>query len=292
MSTKIAIIGAGNLGIALAQLFNINNYEVILGARDIDKAERDTKQFSLSIRSPKEAVKNADISVLTVSDSAIQSVCNELEGSFKSKSIVTHCSGALDSQVLTRARINDCYICSSHPLNTFPNKIAATNLLSTIEHNTYLYCEGDAKALLEIERHFNKVGFHSIVINTSAKTLYHTACVFACNYLTVLMELSLQTAEAAELDRDLFWQSLQPLIQSTLSNINQHGTIDALSGPIARADIETLNKHINELESVSPELRNSYTDMAAHAVLLTLKKSLLSPEKADKLNEFLQLISE
>ena len=292
MSTRIAIIGAGNLGIALAQLFNTNNYEVVLGARDIDKAERDTNQFQLSITPPIEAVKNADISVLTVSDSAIQLLCNELAGAFKPKSIVTHCSGALDSQVLNKARINDCYICSAHPLNTFPNKVAAVNLLSNIEHNTNLYCEGDIEALPEIERHFNKVGFQSIVINTNAKTLYHTACVFACNYLTVLMELSLQTAEAAELDRDLFWQSLQPLIQSTLSNINQHGTIDSLSGPIARADIETLNKHINELKNVSPELRNSYADMAAHAVLLALKKSPLSAEKADKLNEFLQLISE
>ena len=98
------------------------------------------------------------------------------------------------------------------------------------------------------------------------------------------MEMSLSTAEAADIGRDEFWNSLQPLIQATLSNISQHGTAKALSGPIARGDVNTIATHLYELEGVSQQLKNNYADLGLKALELAVENGQLSHDKIKKIN--------
>lgn len=284
----IAIIGAGNVGTALAQSFIREGYTVAIGTRNPRKARKIITPLNQVITSPEQAVINADINLLAVTDGAIQGVCNSLANHFKPGSIVAHCSGALDSQVLSEALKQKCLICSLHPLNTFPNIDAALKLLSNTSHNTYLYCEGNNEALQCIRVHFERIGFNPVDIRTKAKPLYHAACVFACNYLTTLMDISLQTAEAADLDDDIFWQAIQPLIQTTLQNISQQGTSQALSGPIARGDQKTVKKHLNELGNCSDDLQNIYTTLAIQTIKLAAQNNHLDNKTIDQLMALLK----
>ena len=135
---------------------------------------------------------------------------------------------------------------------------------------------------------FESVGFHTACISSAAKPLYHAACVFACNYLTVLMELSLATAEAAPLDRQTYWRALQPLISSTINNIEEGDTSNALSGPIARGDEDTVSKHANHLQQVSASIAHSYLDLGRHALSLAIQKDQLSSAQISALRRVLK----
>lgn len=287
--SSIAIIGPGNLGLALANCL-ATKHQVYLAGRSITDTK--TKAALLDKKVSKqvfvvtmdEAAQQADLVLLTVSDSAIETVARSLQAHFKADAIIAHCSGALSSSILSKTSQRNNKTCSLHPLNTFPNVEDSLGRLSNETHGTYLYCEGDQSALVITDKLFGELGFKPVTIKPEAKTLYHTACVFACNYLNSLMEASLQTAEAADIDRDQFWQSLQPIIHSTLQNINHSGTAQSLSGPIARTDSKTIAKHIEALDE-STDLTALYQELGKVALTMLLDSEQSKDDEGTKIDK-------
>ena len=120
----------------MAQLFSNTSHDVVLGVRNVTSAKSLTSKFNLklTIKTAKQAINNADIVILAVTDSSIEELCHSLEKHFKTGAIVTHCSGALSSSILQSARESDCHIASTHPLNSFPNIAASLEKFSTAKH--------------------------------------------------------------------------------------------------------------------------------------------------------------
>jgi predicted short-subunit dehydrogenase-like oxidoreductase (DUF2520 family) len=259
---SIVIIGRGKVGQSLTQLFASLNYKVVNIGRE--KSEQIA------------AVADADITLICVSDGSIQNVCEGLANSFKKDSVVAHCSGALDSSILNSAKQSGCAVASCHPLNTFPNISLSLQRFASTNHGSYMYAEGGLNALNTLTPLFEHAGFNNTCIHREAKPLYHAACVFACNYLSSLMDMSLEAATKAGLEKEPFWRSLQPLIQSTLENISEHGTTGALSGPIARGDSATVEAHMRALSEHSNSLKTSYADLGLRALEIALQKGELS----------------
>ena len=270
---SIAIIGAGKVGRCLDQLFSLCNYRTVLIGRDITEHENN--------------ISNADIVLITTNDDAIQSVCNSVAHLLKNSAIVSHCSGALDSSILSSAQQKGCYVASTHPLNTFPTLEASLATFKDTHHNTSLFCEGDTHALKCLSMIFENAGFNVVKMDSQAKTAYYTACVMACNYLTVLMDLSLTTAEHGGIDKPQFWQAVQPLIQATLTNITQQGTSQSLSGPIARGDAQTVTQHIDFLSQKDQAIGGIYVSLAEHALKLATQQGTLSDKQLDALKTVL-----
>ena len=88
------------------------------------------------------------------------------------------------------------------------------------------------------------------------------------------MDIALTTAEAAGLDPQLAWQALSPLIQKTITNIDQLGTSGALTGPIARGDVNTIKMHLNALNKTDPKLAQLYKQLGDWTVQLAVQKGL------------------
>lgn len=235
-TTKVAIIGAGVVGQTFAKLLAEQpQYAVTLGSRSGDV-------------SMQAAAQNADIVLVTVSDSAIQTVCQDLvaANAIKADAVVAHCSGALTSEILQR---HAGPTASIHPLQTFPNVEAALPKVA----GTYCYCEGNEQALQTLKPLISALQMQPVIIQAKNKPLYHAAAVMACNNLVALMECALQLGEAAEIDRDVMWKSLKPLIDATVENIDKHGTSDSLTGPVARGDADTLCSHLAAIKA-SPDI--------------------------------------
>lgn len=253
-TTKVAIIGAGVVGQTFAQLLAaLPQYQVKLGSRSGDISMED-------------AAKDADIILLTVSDSAIQTVCQNLVAAkaIKADALVAHCSGALTSEILSS---HSGSTASMHPLQTFPKVQAALPKVA----GTYCYCEGDEAALHTLKPLIAALQMQQVIIQAKNTPLYHAAAVMACNNLVALMECALQLGEAAEIDRDVMWKSLKPLVDATVENIDKHGTKEALTGPVARGDMEILRSHLKAIDA-SPKLRETqgsvYREMALQAAEL------------------------
>lgn len=274
---NLAIIGAGKVGQSLARLFSLTGYSVTVIGRDL----------RLEIDKYQQCISNADVVLITTSDGEIKTACENITPFLTDNTVITHCSGALDSSVLESAKTKGCYVASSHPLNTFPTLSASLATLQDTDHGTALFCEGESAALSVLSPLFETAGFNIVEIASDAKTAYHTACVFACNYLTVLMDLSLTTAAHGGIDKTQFWQAIQPLVQATLTNITQQGITDSLSGPIARGDTQTVTQHIDFLSTNNKPIGDTYLSLAEHTLRLAKQQGDLSDEKLEQLKAVL-----
>lgn len=284
---SIAIIGAGKLGRTVGIVAREKGYSIsAISGRDLPKLA----EFSSSLGSPRvcvpsEAAACAEIVFLSVSDDAIEPLCSALasSGSFKPGQIVTHFSGALSSEVLASAKTAGALVASTHPLQTFSSVDSALNSLP----GTFWFCEGDAQALSILMQLITEIGGLPRIIPTQKKALYHAASVIACNYLDTLMDIALNVAEAAELERDDAWQALQPLIQATLRNISASGTTNALTGPIARGDLKTVSRHLEALAEKDAQIETIYRVLGKWTTGIAVRKGL----NADMQTQLLGLLN-
>lgn len=115
------------------------------------------------------------------------------------------------------------------------------------------------------------MGAKALQISPEAKPLLHAAAVVASNYIVVLADLVTKIAPEAEISESVALQALTPLMQNTLQNINELGVTDALTGPIARGDIETIRTHLSLLKE-KPELLSLYKTLGRGAANISETK--------------------
>ncbi|MFW6062460.1 MAG: DUF2520 domain-containing protein, partial [Planctomycetota bacterium] len=113
--------------------------------------------------------------------------------------------------------------------------------------------------------------------------LYHAAAVVACNYLSGLMDAALALAGQAGIDRRTAWPALEPLVRATMENIAAEGPAAALTGPIARGDAATVQRHLDALAGGDDDLLELYRAAGRWTVQLARRKGALAPEEAEKL---------
>ena len=89
---------------------------------------------------------------------------------------------------------------------------------------------------------------HWIKLGAGDKAAYHTAAVMTCNYLVTLVKLATDLWDSFGIPREQAIQALLPLLKGTINNIENLGVPNALTGPIARGDIGTVQIHLNTLK--------------------------------------------
>ena len=128
-----------------------------------------------------------------------------------------------------------------------------------------------------------------VVLTAEDKVRYHAAAVFACNYLVTLVELATNLWKGFEISQQHSVTSLMPLLRGTLSNIENIGLPDCLTGPIARGDMGTINKHLEVLKKEKePALLQSYKLLGRQTVPIALAKGKINLAQAEELYKLLQ----
>jgi predicted short-subunit dehydrogenase-like oxidoreductase (DUF2520 family) len=126
-------------------------------------------------------------------------------------------------------------VASIHPIRSFAVPAEVVQSFT----GTWCGIEGDQRALDVLIEGFSAIGAHLVPINTDFKMLYHSAAVFASNYLVTLLDVALQAYAKAGISDDVALNMIEPLVRKTVDGIFQVGPEKALSGPIARGDLET-----------------------------------------------------
>ena len=157
------------------------------------------------------------------------------------------------------------FAASMHPLQTFASPEQAMRDLP----NSYCVIEGDEPAVQTALQLAQALALIPMVLQPDAKVLYHAAAVMACGGLTALLHAVEQVAAEAGIPRESMWQAFSPLIQTTLRNVRERGAGQALTGPVAREDTQTIHAHLQALDDLPNEqsLYQALTDYAMRRIL-------------------------
>lgn len=259
---KISIIGIGRVGGALAIALMENGYEIEnLVARKDEDFERINEiiQANLKFLLFDELKKiTSDVILITTQDSEISNVARSLAQNLRHKPFVFHTSGALSSEVLQNLNSIGCKIGSIHPLVSISDSILGAQRFE----NAYFCVEGDDEAVKIAEQIVKNLKGKSFSIETKYKTLYHASAVTACGHLVALIDVAIEMLTKCGLDEKNAREILLPLTKSTFENLVTQTTTAALTGTFARADVETLEKHLKILrENVSTEALEVYLQL-------------------------------
>ncbi len=281
----IGFIGAGTVGSALAISLQRQGYTIAgVTSRSRESAQRLASLLPgvQACESPQEIADTAELVFLTVPDDYIKPVTDSLR--WQPGRAVVHCSGSLSLDALQSARLQGASTGGIHPLQTFAS---VENAIQNLPGSTFAL-ESDAPALLEELRAIAAaLGGHSITLGKGDKALYHASAVLACNYLVTLVKLATDLWLEMGISRADATRALLPLLEGTVSNIEKVGLPGCLTGPIARGDAGTIEKHLIVLRSRVPELVDLYKALGRHTIPIALEKGKLSPLAAARLQGLL-----
>jgi len=282
---KIAVVGAGKVGSALALLLNGQGYPVAgIASRSINSARRVAEELKTPATvKPEEITAGADVVFITTPDRVIAEVAERItaRGGFKPGQMVFHTSGAHSADEVGSVRRAGALAASLHPLQSFADiKMAMENL-----PGSYFALEGDPEALPLAEQIVEDLGGRSFSIAAADKPLYHAAACIASNYLVSLMHLATGLYSRFGLTRAESFDALLPLIRGTIKNISQVGPAYALTGPVARADGPTLEGHLQVLKDVGGQELDLYSRLGLYTVGVALEKGGINAEEAKKLDD-------
>jgi predicted short-subunit dehydrogenase-like oxidoreductase (DUF2520 family) len=183
---------------------------------------------------------DAELVLLCVPDSAIPEVARKLElGPW-----VAHTSGA------TRLAALDPHArrFGIHPLQTFTKRRGAEQLDGAFAAITAETTEARELGIALAEL----LGLEPFVLDDEARPLYHAAAAIASNYLVTLNRVSSDLFRAVGAPPE----ALVPLMRRTIDNGFE------LTGPIARGDRETVERHREAIRAARPELESLYDVLA------------------------------
>ena len=283
----ISIIGLGALGQPLTQAFLANDLPV---KSIFNRTESLASKFAAGTRIkttasfPEHADQLGDLIFLTVPDGLIPELAESLAkcpGDFTDKSFV-HCSGNEPASLLSRLRDRGGHIASMHPLQTFSAASSADDF-----QDIYCSLQGDREVLATLEGLAATIGAQTIRVTGRQKSHLHAAAVMASNYMVTLLDSSAEIGALSGLDRQKVQQLLAPLIQTTVHNVGQASFGEAISGPIARGDIETVQQHLDLLKS-APKIRKLYSRLGLETLDKMEAATEISSTSAQKLRQLLK----
>jgi predicted short-subunit dehydrogenase-like oxidoreductase (DUF2520 family) len=267
MATKprVVMVGAGNLGTALALALQRAGYsieEVIARSRgaSLQRAKKLARQVRAARGSTDLSGSSGELIWFCVPDAEIARASRALANIIEWKGrIALHSSGALSSDELQALRVRGAAVASVHPLMTFVR--GARPSLAGVSFAV----EGDAAALRMARRVVRDLGGRAYPIRRQDKAAYHAWGTFASPLLTALLATTQQVAALAGVDPKEAKQRMMPILRQTLENYASFGAAGAFSGPIVRGDADTVKKHLRVLRG-APVAREVYSELARAAL--------------------------
>jgi predicted short-subunit dehydrogenase-like oxidoreductase (DUF2520 family) len=261
----IAIVGAGNLASALAAALLKSGYPIDQVISHGDGASlRAAKRLAREVHAVGVTATKAQIDArvvwFCVPDSVIAAAAQSLSRATTWRGKVAfHSSGALTSDELAVLREKGASVASVHPLTTFVRDSRPT--LAEIP----FAIEGDLKAVRVARAIVRDLGARPYSIRKRDKQLYHAWGMFVSPLFTALLAMSENIAVAASVSRKSARERMLPILRQTIDNYARLGAPGSFSGPIARGDVATVEKHLRVLRKIR-EARDIYVALARAAL--------------------------
>jgi predicted short-subunit dehydrogenase-like oxidoreductase (DUF2520 family) len=233
---RAVVVGKGRLGSAFAVALGLaGSPPSVVSGRD--GAARPDEILSALRQAGPEVVL-----LLAVRDDALPGLVAALADSvsgFPRGTVALHHSGSHGAEILAPLDEKGLATGSCHPLQTFTGSSADAERFQ----GTTFAIDGSGAGLAAAQRVALALGGRPVTVEARNRALYHLAASLGANGLTGLVAASRDALAGAGLAPSDALDALAPLLRSALEEALSRGPEAALTGPVARGDETTLERH-------------------------------------------------
>ncbi len=254
----LALVGPGRAGTTLAVALVARGWTpvAVAGRRpDAPSTRAAAARLGVPAVPVDQAGRDADLVLVATPDAAIADTALELAPGLRPGALVVHLSGACPLEELGKLRVErpDVATGALHPLQSLPSvELGLARLPGS-------WCAVDGAPA--VERLALSLGMRPFRVDARQRARYHAAATIASNHLVALLGQAVRVAEAAGVPPE----ALLPLVRASVDNVEALGAGDALTGPVARGDADTVARH---LDALPVDERATYRTLATEALRL------------------------
>ncbi len=240
----IVIIGSGNVAAVLGRKFKAAGHTILqIYSRNAAAASELAYEWDTESTNYKITInKNADVYIIAVSDDAIDDVTADLKLPGK---IVVHTAASVPKEVLKNVTTHYGVF---YPLQSLRKE------MKSLPDTPIFYDGSDELTKRKLESLAKSILREKVTeAGDEARLKLHIAAVVVSNFTNHLYALAETFCRKEGLD----FRQLLPLIEETALRIKDVSPTEAQTGPAARHDKETIQKHL-ELLKDHPQLKNIY----------------------------------
>lgn len=240
---EIAFIGAGRVGCSIGK-YLVESGVHITGYYDIvEEAAASAAAFtsSKSFSQLSELVSKSSLLFLTTPDRMIVHTWETVRELPIEGKIICHCSGALPADAFAGIEQTHAYGCSFHPMLPFNDRDTSYLQLK----NSFFTIEGQELAVQAVSNLFMELGNTVCRIPGSCKPKYHAAASILSNQVIAVLDTGYRLLEECGFSRETARKAAKELVRQNIENVLQQDCMSALTGPIERNDIQTVQKHLS-----------------------------------------------
>ncbi|MGA7857365.1 MAG: DUF2520 domain-containing protein [Terracidiphilus sp.] len=250
----ISFVGAGALAGAMARLLRAHGYAISeIISREEAASKRKARTLAREVGAVATTLAKArldcDLLWLAVPDGTIESVAGDLARKLDDMDgrplITLHASGALSSEVLAAVAACGVETGSAHPMMTF-----VAGEPPSLE-GVWFAVEGTPKAVQAARALARTLGARSFVIEPQSKALYHAFGAMLSPMLATELEAAERIGLRAGIDAKQVRRIMEPIVLRTVRNVLRAGAGKSFSGPLARGDVRTVERHLESLEGMA-----------------------------------------
>jgi predicted short-subunit dehydrogenase-like oxidoreductase (DUF2520 family) len=276
----IGVVGAGRVGAVVSAALRSAGHDVVAAAGDSAASLHRIETLLPGVRhaKPTDVARACDLLLLTVPDDMLENVVTQLvgAGAIREGQVVCHTSGRHGLAVLAAATEIGARPIAMHPAMTF----TGTELdLDRLTGCVFGMTAGDAERDYAESLVADLRGI-PLWVPESKRTLYHAGLAHGANHLVTLVSQAMELLAASGAEDPA--ATLRPLLSAALDNALEQGDA-ALTGPIVRGDVKTVQAHLHDIAENAPATIPSYVAMAKATADRAVLDGRLLPIRAARL---------
>jgi predicted short-subunit dehydrogenase-like oxidoreductase (DUF2520 family) len=243
----IVIIGSGNVATVLGRKFIAADHKILqVISRNAQAASKLAYEWNTVSSNYMSAIINhADVYIIAVPDDAIEEVIKDLKLPWK---VVAHTAASVSKDILKNV---SGHYGVFYPLQSLRKEMTALP-------DVPIFIDGsDDKSKMVLKKLALSISQEQVSFAGGDERMkLHVAAVVVSNFTNYLYKLAQDYCKKEGIE----FNSLQPLIEETAVRLKSISAAASQTGPAARNDKETIEKHLILLDN-HPELKKVYAFM-------------------------------